>query len=71
MCWRSQGGNKRQAGFDLGLTGFSADELQSYTGDNSAGLTDEDSVPEAPTEPVTKLGDVYSRQWGFEQNSKS
>ena len=47
-------------GYDLGLTGFDADELKSLTEDEqSVGLTDEDAVPEAPAEPVTKPGDVY------------
>ena len=47
-------------GYDLGLTGFDADELKSLTEDEqSAGLTDEDAVPEAPADPVTKPGDVY------------
>ena len=47
-------------GYDLGLTGFDADELKNLTEDEqSAGLTDEDAVPEAPAEPVTKPGDVY------------
>jgi DNA modification methylase len=49
----------KEAGFDLGLTGFSTDELQSYTGDNADGLTDGDAVPEAPVDPVTKPGDIY------------
>jgi DNA modification methylase len=49
----------QDSGFELELLGFSGDELQKYTGDNSAGLTDEDAVPEAPVDPVTKPGDVY------------
>ncbi|MDE1901026.1 MAG: site-specific DNA-methyltransferase [Alphaproteobacteria bacterium] len=52
-------GELKDAGFDLGLTGFSADELKSLTEDESDGLTDEDAVPEAPVEPKTKPGDVY------------
>ena len=53
-------GDLKEAGFDLGLTGFDEDELKSLMeNDASAGLTDEDAVPEAPIEPVTKLGDVY------------
>ena len=52
-------GELKDAGFDLGLTGFSADELQSLTDDESDGLTDEDAVPELSAEPVTKPGDVY------------
>ena len=49
----------KDAGFDLDLIGFSADELKSLTDDESGGLTDEDAVPEAPVEPKTKPGDVY------------
>lgn len=40
-------------GYDLGLTGFDGDELKSLMEDDeSAGLTDEDAVPEVPVEPV-------------------
>jgi DNA modification methylase len=47
-------------GFDLELTGFSLDEIDALTVDEiPEGLTDEDSVPELPIEPVTKLGDVW------------
>ncbi len=47
-------------GYDLGLTGFDGDELKSLMEDDeSEGLTDEDAVPEAPAEPVTKPGDMY------------
>lgn len=52
-------GELKDAGFDLGLVGFSADELKSLTDDESEGLTDENAVPEPPAEPVTKPGDVY------------
>ena len=52
-------GELKDAGFELELIGFSGDELQSLTDKDSAGLTDEDAVPEAPAEPVTKPGDVY------------
>jgi DNA modification methylase len=52
-------GELKDAGFELELIGFSGDELQSLTDKESAGLTDEDAVPEAPAEPVTKPGDVY------------
>ncbi len=51
----------QKAGYDLGLTGFDASELKSMTEvEPSAGLTDDDAVPEAPAEPVTKTGDVYT-----------
>ena len=52
-------GELKDAGFELELIGFSGDELQSLTDKESAGLTDEDAVPEAPVEPKTKPGDVY------------
>jgi site-specific DNA-methyltransferase (adenine-specific) len=47
-------------GFDLELTGFSAEEIAALTPEEvPAALTDEDEVPEPPEEPVTKLGDVW------------
>lgn len=47
-------------GFDLELTGFTLDEIAALTHEEiPEGLTDEDSVPELPIEPVTKLGDVW------------
>ena len=49
----------QEAGYDLGLTGFDGSELKNILEDSSAGLTDEDAVPEAPAEPVTKPGDIY------------
>jgi len=45
--------------FDLGLTGFSLDEIGVITADKTAGLTDPDETPEAPAEPVTEPGDVW------------
>jgi len=49
----------RDEGFDLGLTGFSGDELAALFADKTAGLTDPDEVPEAPETPVSVLGDVW------------
>ncbi len=50
----------QEIGFDLDLTGFDADELESLMPvEATEGLTDEDAVPEVPAEPVTKLGDVW------------
>lgn len=49
----------KDAGYDLGLTGFSLDELQALNPEVIEGLTDEDAVPEVPVEPKTKLGDIY------------
>ena len=49
-------------GFDLGLTGFEADEIDSLLGDANkvdAGNTDDDEIPEVPEEPVSELGNVY------------
>jgi DNA modification methylase len=49
----------KDAGYDLGLTGFSLDELNDLNPEVIEGLTDEDAVPEVPVEPKTKLGDIY------------
>ena len=47
-------------GFDLGLTGFDAEELEALTPvEVTDGLTDEDATPEVPIEPITKPGDVW------------
>jgi len=46
-------------GFDLGLIGFSADEIAALTFDKNAGLTDPDEAPEAPEIPVSELGDIW------------
>ena len=49
-----------ELGFDLDLTGFSPDEIAALMPiEITEGLTDEDEVPEAPAEPITKLGDVW------------
>ena len=45
--------------FDLGLTGFSFDEIATLTFDKTAGLTDPDEAPEAPADPVSQAGDVW------------
>ena len=48
------------AGFDLGLIGFEPDRLEDIlAGLGSSGLTDPDSVPEVPEQPVTRPGDVW------------
>ena len=48
------------AGYDVALTGFSAEELAALAPEEtSAGLTDEDATPEPPETPVTVLGDVW------------
>jgi DNA modification methylase len=47
-------------GFDLDLLGFDDTELSLLDEvEQTEGLTDEDSVPELPIEPITKLGDVW------------
>ena len=47
----------QELGFDLHLTGFSADELLRLMGsDSTARLTDPDDVPEPPDEAITQPG---------------
>ncbi len=49
-----------EAGFDIGLTGFSVDELDKLLAPNGTeGLTDPDDVPDAPKDPAAVLGDVW------------
>jgi len=45
--------------FDVGLTGFSEDELAALLAGTSEGLTDPDEIPETPVNPVTQAGDVW------------
>lgn len=53
-------GELAELGYDLELTGFSAEEIAALTPEEiPPGLTDEDDVPAVPEEPVTKLGDVW------------
>jgi DNA modification methylase len=52
-------GDLKLEGFDLGLTGFGELELSELLVDTSAGLTDPDSVPEPPANPLSHLGDVW------------
>jgi DNA modification methylase len=49
----------QDAGFDLNLTGFSADELLQLMESPTEGLTDPDAVPEPPDEATTRAGDLY------------
>ena len=50
----------KEADFDLELTGFSLDEIDALTPDELVeGLTDEDSVPDTPDNPLTVLGDIW------------
>ncbi|WP_297476481.1 site-specific DNA-methyltransferase [Ferrovum sp.] len=52
----------KEAGVDLDLTGFSAEEwdvlINGGEPDNS-GLTDEDAVPEVQETPISKTGDIW------------
>ena len=45
--------------FDLGLTGFSDEELAGLLAQSSEGLTDPDTVPDVPLVPVSVSGDVW------------
>ena len=45
--------------FDVDLLGFDDDFLSGLLDDATAGLTDEDSVPDAPETPITVLGDIW------------
>jgi DNA modification methylase len=57
---KSELGFLNDVDFDLSLTGFSDDELSDLLDLNiDEGLTDEDSVPEVPETPKSKLGDVW------------
>jgi DNA modification methylase len=48
------------SGFDVGLIGFEPDQLETVlAGLGSSGLTDPDSVPEVPEQPVTRIGDIW------------
>jgi DNA modification methylase len=46
-------------GFDLGLTGFDADEIAEFLAEPTTGLTDPDDIPPLPETPVTRVGDVW------------
>lgn len=46
-------------GFDLGLTGFEADEIAGFLAEPTSGLTDPDDVPPVPETPGSRLGDVW------------
>ena len=50
-----------EADFDIGLLGFSDDELDEILGNvgGTEGNTDPDDVPEVPENPVTRLGDIW------------
>jgi DNA modification methylase len=49
-----------ELGFDLDMTGFTAEEIEALTPvEITDGLIDEDEVPEIPKQPVTREGDVW------------
>ncbi len=52
-------GELADLGFDIGLTGFTLDEINLLSPQVIEGLTDEDAVPDAPEIPKTVLGDVW------------
>ena len=45
--------------FKLDLLGFNEDQLNDMLFEEKQGLTDEDEIPEAPEEPISKLGDIW------------
>lgn len=51
----------QEAGFDLGITGFSSDEWDALIAGDTGndGLTDEDQVPEVTENPISHAGDVW------------
>jgi DNA modification methylase len=49
----------QEGGFDLGLAGFEATELEALLAEANPGLTDPDDSPEPPVYPVSELGDVW------------
>ncbi len=50
----------QQAEYDLSILGFDEDELAHLLdGDVAEGLTDPDSIPEPPDDPITQTGDVW------------
>ncbi|CAJ5554312.1 DNA methylase N-4/N-6 domain-containing protein [Burkholderia pseudomallei] len=50
----------KDIGFDLTLTGFSEGELVDLLTERTLGNTDPDEIPDTPSEPVTRLGDVWA-----------
>ena len=49
----------KDLGLDLSLTGFDFNEIDKLLGPLFEGQTDEDAIPEAPEEPVTRPGDLW------------
>jgi len=49
----------KDAGFEIGLTGFADGELAALFAKNASGLTESDEIPDAPSRPASALGDVW------------
>ena len=49
----------KELDFDIGLTGFGADELSDIFGEEELEAVEDDYEVELPEEPKTKLGDIY------------
>ncbi len=49
----------KELDFDIGLTGFGADELSDIFGEEELETVEDDYEVELPEEPKTKLGDIY------------
>jgi DNA modification methylase len=49
----------KELDFDIGLTGFGADELSDIFGEEEFEAVEDDYEVELPEEPKTKLGDIY------------
>jgi hypothetical protein len=49
----------KELDFDIGLTGFDADELSDIFGEEEPEIAEDDYEVELPEEPKTKLGDIY------------
>ena len=57
---RAQLAALQEENFDLNVIGFDDDELERLLLQNETpGITDEDAVPEAPADPVTRAGDLW------------
>lgn len=52
-------GDLQTDGFDLGLLGFSEDELAALLTENTEGLTDPDDAPSVPENPVSEIGELW------------
>jgi DNA modification methylase len=49
----------QEVGFDLGLIGFTEDEVLALGSHTNSGLTDPDEAPEPPAHPVSVTGDLW------------